>query len=279
MPATYVDARARRFRTRVRFPAPPPLLAAGSRATAPLIASPVLRKASVQSRSIPGASTSERCGATLDCAAHRPSMDTEQHRVAHLDASGPLARARALQLDAPSPHRLGCGALARQPAMIVVSMLNIARHATLVTGAAAARARGLRFQSTAAPRRGRRCFSSARTTASAASTRRSNRRWTPPSPVTGSWWRPATTTRPTTWITRRRRRWPAPGRFGGVLITKARHARPRDGSQHHHRRRRQARLLHARATPAPEYQSYGSPDSKGDPIGRNGIVAYQANGV
>ncbi len=58
MPATYVDARASRFRTRVRFPAPPPLLAgeAASHCAAHRHACTPLR--SVQSWSIPGASTS-----------------------------------------------------------------------------------------------------------------------------------------------------------------------------------------------------------------------------
>ena len=32
-------------------------------------------------------------------------------------------------------------------------------------------------------------------------------------------------------------------------------------------------------TTNPADQRYGTPNSSGDPIGRNGIVAYQANGV
>ena len=54
MPATYVDARASRFRTRVRFPAPPPLLAAGSRKplrrSSPCLDCASLRSVKVDSR-------------------------------------------------------------------------------------------------------------------------------------------------------------------------------------------------------------------------------------
>ena len=68
------------------------------------------------------------------------------------------------------------------------------------------------------------------------------------------------------------------GGFGGVLITKAGlHVRGMD---------RNATIVDGDkpgsstpCNPAPEYQSYGSLDAKGNPIGRNGIVAYQANNV
>lgn len=68
------------------------------------------------------------------------------------------------------------------------------------------------------------------------------------------------------------------GAFGGVLITKARlHIRGMD---------RNTTIIDGDkpgssmpCDPAPKYQSFGSPDAKGDPIGRNGIVAYQADDV
>src|SRR5580692_10212140 len=68
------------------------------------------------------------------------------------------------------------------------------------------------------------------------------------------------------------------GAFGGVLVTKAQlHIRGMD---------RNATIIDGDkpgsstpCDPAPGYQSYGSPDAKGDPIGRNGIVAYQADDV
>jgi hypothetical protein len=68
------------------------------------------------------------------------------------------------------------------------------------------------------------------------------------------------------------------GGFGGVLITKARlHVRGMD---------RNTTIIDGdkpgSSTPCdsgPEYQNFGSPDTKGDPIGRNGIVAYQADDV
>ncbi len=68
------------------------------------------------------------------------------------------------------------------------------------------------------------------------------------------------------------------GGFGGVLITKAGlHVRGMD---------RNTTILDGDkpgsstpCDPAAEYQSFGSSDAMGNPIGRNGIVAYQADGV
>ncbi len=68
------------------------------------------------------------------------------------------------------------------------------------------------------------------------------------------------------------------GAFGGVLITKAGlHVRGMD---------RNTTIIDGDkpgsstpCDPAAEYQSFGSPDAMGDPIGRNGIVAYQADNV
>ena len=68
------------------------------------------------------------------------------------------------------------------------------------------------------------------------------------------------------------------GGFGGVLVTKARlHIRGID---------RNTTIVDGDkpgaptpCDPAAEYQTFGSPDAKGNPIGRNGIVAYQADDV
>jgi hypothetical protein len=68
------------------------------------------------------------------------------------------------------------------------------------------------------------------------------------------------------------------GGFGGVLITKAGlHIRGMD---------RNTTIIDGDkpgsstpCDPTPDLQSFGSTDAMGDPIGRNGIVAYQADGV
>ena len=62
MPATYVEARVSDFRTRVRFPAPPPCSGAADAVPSHrlVIAPPVLPKAFVQAGSIPGASITIR---------------------------------------------------------------------------------------------------------------------------------------------------------------------------------------------------------------------------
>jgi hypothetical protein len=68
------------------------------------------------------------------------------------------------------------------------------------------------------------------------------------------------------------------GAFGGVLITKARlHVRGMD---------RNTTIIDGDkpgsstpCDPAAQYQNFGSPNSSGDPIGRNGIVVYKADDV
>jgi hypothetical protein len=72
--------------------------------------------------------------------------------------------------------------------------------------------------------------------------------------------------------------WASAGAFGGVLITKAGlHVRGMD---------RNTTIIDGDkpgsstpCDPAPELQNFGPPDTMGNPLGRNGIVVYKADGV
>ncbi len=156
-------------------------------------------------------------------------------------------------------------------------MLNIARHATLVTGAAALVLAGCGSNQTPAPSGPQVLLvgtydgtTGQYTTIQSAVDAANPGDWILVAP--GDYHETADLDNPPT---------PAlasAGAFGGVLITKAQvHIRGMD---------RNTTIIDGDTPgsstpcdPAAEYQSFGSLDANGDPIGRNGIVAYQADNV